>query len=200
MNNFYEENYQHYFNSTVDLDPSVFLEPFIRLLKPQETILDIGCGSGRDLRWFARMGFQPTGFEQSPSLARLAREHANCPVIEGDFHSYNFSQLQFSALAFVGSLVHLPKEDVPAILQSTCQALAPNGVILITMKEGKGTSSVADGRIFTLWLREEIEKIFAENNFRILDFSRQISKLRPEDMWLGYVLKLNNQKLKQREN
>jgi len=200
LNNFYEENYQHYFNSTVGLDPSVFLEPFTRLLEPQATILDIGCGSGRDLRWFARMGFQPTGFEQSPSLARLARQHADCLVIEGDFHSYNFSQLQFFALAFVGSLVHLPKDDVPAILQSTCQALVPNGVIFITMKEGKGTSSVADGRIFTLWLREEIEKIFAENNLRILEFSRQISKMRPEDTWLGYVLRLNNQKLKQRDN
>lgn len=192
MSNFYEENHQQYFDSTVGLDPSAFLKPLARLLDPQATILDIGCGSGRDLRWFARRGFQPTGFEQAPNLARLAREHADCPVIEGDFQRYNFSNLQFAALVFVGSLVHLPKEALPAILQSTCQALVPNGLILITMKEGNGTSSSADGRVFTLWSREEIEKIFAANNLHILDFSRQVSKLRPDDIWLGYVLRLND--------
>lgn len=162
------------------------------LLEPQATILDIGCGSGRDLRWFARRGFQPTGFEQAPNLARLAREHADCPVIEGDFCRYNFSTLQFSALLFVGSLVHFPKEALPTILESTCQALAPDGLILITMKEGNGTSRAADGRIFTLWSREDLENFFTANNLHVLDFSRQISKLRLDDIWLGYVLRVNN--------
>jgi SAM-dependent methyltransferase len=194
LSNFYEERHQEYFNSTVGLDPSAFLEPLAKLLDPQATILDIGCGSGRDLLWFARRGFQPTGFEQSPNLTCLARAHADCPVIEGDFNRYNFSNLQFSALVFVGSLVHLPKEALPDILQSTCQALVQNGLILITLKEGKGTSRAADGRVFTLWLREDIEKIFLANNLHIIDFSRQISKLRPDDIWLGYVLRLNNGK------
>jgi SAM-dependent methyltransferase len=193
LSKFYEENHQHYFNSTVGLDPSAFLEPFTSLLEPQATILDIGCGSGRDLRWFARLGFQPTGFEQSPSLARLAREHADCPVIEGDFHNYDFSKLQFSALVFVGSLVHLPKEELPVILYSTCKALVSNGLLLITMKEGGGTSSTADGRVFTLWSREEIEKVFIESNLYVIDFSRQISKLRQNDTWLGFVLRLKNE-------
>ncbi len=66
--------------------------------------------------------------------------------------------------------------------------------MLITMKEGHGSTCADDGRVFTLWTREELEKIFAANNLHILDFSRQISKLRPNDIWLGYVLRLNNGK------
>jgi len=159
------------------------------LLEPKATILDIGCGSGRDLLWFARQGFRPTGFEQSPSLASLARKHANCPVIEGDFICYNFSDLQFSALVFVGSLVHVSQEAFPSILTSTCQALIPGGMLLITMKEGNGTFFAGDGRVFTLWSRQDIEKIFVASKLRILDFSRQKSKLRPDDIWLGYVLR-----------
>ena len=92
MGNFYEENFQQYFSSTVDLDPSTFLDPLADLLEPKSTILDIGCGSGRDLLWFARKGFQPTGFEQSPNLAQLAREHTGCSIIEGDFSNFNFSR------------------------------------------------------------------------------------------------------------
>jgi SAM-dependent methyltransferase len=189
LNNFYEENYQQYFDSTVGVDPSVFLEPLAGLLKPKETILDIGCGSGRDLLWFARRGFCPTGFEQSPSLAKLARKHSNCPVIEGDFSRYNFADLQFSALVFVGSLVHISPEALPIILASTCQALMPGGLLLITLKEGNGTSLAADGRVFTLWSRPAIEKVFAASNLHIIDFSRQISKIRPDDIWIGYVLR-----------
>ncbi len=192
MNNFYEENHQQYFNSTVGIDPSAFLNPLAKLLKPKAAILDIGCGSGRDLLWFANRGFSPTGFEQAPKLACLAREYTNCPVIEGDFSHYNFSTLKFSALVFVGSLVHLPKETLPIILQSTCQALVADGLMLITMKEGRDSSCTDDGRVFTLWSSEELEKIFAANNLHILDFSRQVSKLRANDIWLGYVLRYND--------
>jgi SAM-dependent methyltransferase len=189
LNNFYENNHQQYFDSTVGIDPSVFLEPLAGLLKPKATILDIGCGSGRDLLWFAERGFCPTGFEQSPSLADLARQHSECPVIEGDFSRFNFSDLQFSALVFVGSLVHISPESLPAILSSTRQALTPEGLLLITLKEGNGTSLAADGRVFTLWSRPDIEKVFAASNLHIIGFSRQISKIRPDDIWLGYVLR-----------
>jgi SAM-dependent methyltransferase len=149
--NFYEENHLTYFTSTVSIDPASFLEPFARCLAPGATILDVGCGSGRDLLWFAERGFSPTGFEKSPNLARLARQHAACPVIEGDFRDFDFSQLSFSALVLVGSLVHLSPDEFPVIFKKIRRALAPEGHILITLKEGVGTSTTADGRVFTLW-------------------------------------------------
>ncbi len=72
----------------------------------------------------------------------------------------------------------------------------PGGKILITVKEGSGTSLAADGRVFTLWSRADIEKVFAakSKNLNILDFSQQISKIRPDDVWLGYVLRFGNEK------
>jgi SAM-dependent methyltransferase len=189
LDSFYEDNHQHYFASTVGIDPASFLEPLTTLLPPQATILDIGCGSGRDLLWLASRGFRPTGFEQSPSLAKLARQHANCPVLEGDFKDFDFSKLHFTALIFIGSLVHVSPAALPAIIASTCQALSPGGMLLITVKEGIGTSRVADGRVFTLWSKQNIEHVFAACNLQIVDFSRQISKVRPDDIWLGYVLR-----------
>ena len=192
MNNYYEENHQQYFDSTVSIDPSAFLEPLAKWLEPSSTVLDIGCGSGRDLRWFANRGFQPTGFEYAPGLADLARQHAGCSVIEGDFRSYDFSSLQFSALVFVGSLVHIPRESFSDILKSICKALVARGLILITMKEGRGTSFAPDGRIFTLWSQKDIEKVFSANNLHILEFSKTISTLRHDDIWLGYVLRQRN--------
>ena len=131
------------------------------------------------------------GFEHSPSLAQLARKHSLCTVIEGDFFSYDFSKLSFAALVFVGSLVHLSKKELPIILKSTCRALLPGGLVFVTMKEGDGCFQADDGRFFTLWSRKDLEQIFAEQHLQILDFSRQTSKIRSDDVWLGYVLRMN---------
>ena len=190
--NFYEKNHITYFNSTVNIDPAAFLDPLAGVIAPKSTILDVGCGSGRDLLWLAEREFMPTGFEKSSNLARLARQHAACPVIEGDFRDFDFSQLSFAALVLVGSLVHLSQAEFPTIFEKICKALAPEGHILITLKEGVGTSSTADGRFFTLWSATDLEAVFTSQGLKILDFSRQVSRLRPDDIWLGYVLRAVN--------
>ncbi len=189
MSSYYEDNHQEYFQSTVGIDPTSFLVPLADRLRSGATVLDIGCGSGRDLLWFRERGFQPTGFEGSPALARLAGQHSGCPVIAGDFSSYDFASHSFDALVFVGSLVHQSKDRFPSILAVTLLALNHSGHILITMKEGNGTSSAADGRHFTLWSREELEAVFAALGLIVLECSRKESKLRAEDVWLGFVLR-----------
>ena len=191
MNCFYEKNFQEYFNSTVSIDPSRFLKPLTDLLTKGDTILDIGCGSGRDLAWFAAKGFIPTGFEKASSLADLARNFSTQPVIVGDFHSYDFSTLRFDALSLVGALVHVSRKEFPVVLKSVCQALVPNGLILLTLKEGTGTSKRDDGRVYILWSAEQLETIFKDINLEVVGFSTQISEIRPSDIWLSYVLRTN---------
>jgi len=190
MTDFYEANCEEYFLSTVDIEPSSFLYPLADLLQPGATVLDVGCGSGRDLLWLSEHGFQPTGFERSPKLADMARNHSLCPVIEGDFDSYDFSSLHFDALVLVGALVHVSKPEFPVILNSICQALVRSGHVLLTLKEGSGSKMFKDGRVFTLWAREELEAIFADSNLEVVNFTRSTSKLPADDVWLGYVLRL----------
>ncbi|MEA3468493.1 MAG: class I SAM-dependent methyltransferase [Thermodesulfobacteriota bacterium] len=192
MDNFYEKNHHNYFDSTFRIDSNNFLSPLANHLNIGDSILDIGCGSGRDLLWGVQQGYKAVGFEQSPGLAKLARKHSLCTVIEGDFTSYDFSKLRFTALIFVGSLVHLSKEKLPIILKSTCRALVPGGLLFITMKEGDGFSQSDDGRVFTLWSQKDLEQVFANQHLQTLDFSKQTSKIRSDDVWLGYVLRMEN--------
>jgi 2-polyprenyl-3-methyl-5-hydroxy-6-metoxy-1,4-benzoquinol methylase len=72
LSSFYEDHCKEYFQATAYLDPSPFLSPLAKRLAPGATVLDVGCGSGRDLRWLADHGFKPTGFEQAPELAKMA--------------------------------------------------------------------------------------------------------------------------------
>ncbi|MBM9512375.1 class I SAM-dependent methyltransferase [Desulfogranum marinum] len=154
------------------MDPASFLTPLARFLTSQSTILDIGCGSGRDLLWLAERGFKVTRFEQSAGLANLARKHAGCPVIEGDFCDFDFSSLVFDALVLVGTLVHQPRSAMHAVLVSLTTALQPGGYMLITMKQGTGSYSLPDGRQFTLWGKEEVGEVYRSCGLRIVDSSR----------------------------
>ena len=105
---FYNTHAKAYFNQTIEVDPSSFLLPFVEHLTPGSKVLDIGCGSGRDMLWLSERGFHCTGLERSPNLAALAREHTSLPVIEADFESYDFSWMNKDAVLLIGALVHLP--------------------------------------------------------------------------------------------
>lgn len=191
MDDFYEKNSQEYFESTVNVDPSSFLTPIAERLRKGSTILDIGCGSGRDLLWLRNKDYEPTGLERSPTLARLARENSGCPVITADFVAYDFSQARFDALLLIGSFVHLEREQFINMLKSICLSLNNNGLIFLTLKEGKGHQSSEDGRVFTLWEQAQLEPIFIKQDLQVLNFSRQVSKIRKSDTWLGYLLQKN---------
>jgi SAM-dependent methyltransferase len=78
MSDFYQKNYKAYHEKTFSIDPSSFLEPLARRLPTEAFILDVGCGSGRDLLWMKKQGFDVIGFERSLELAELARENAGC--------------------------------------------------------------------------------------------------------------------------
>ncbi len=186
---FYRVNAEQYFAATSRIDPAPFLQPLADRLAPGSRIIDIGCGSGRDLRWFREHGFTAVGFEGSPQLARRARQHSGCPVIEGDFTDYDFSSLNFDAVTLIGALVHLEHDRLAPTLVRIAAALKTTGLLYLTLKEGAGFQSAPDGRIFTLWPEARLRRIFNSMNFAILDFSRQASKLNPGDTWLGFILK-----------
>ena len=188
MSDYYQQNFRKYHEKTFSVDPTSFLTPFAEKLKPGATILDIGCGSGRDLLWFKERGFEVVGFERSPGLASLAGKNAGCEVIEGDFETYDFSQLSVDAIALVGALVHLPHSKVPAVLNSIKRALKDDGKMLLSLKKGAGNTSDSHGRVFYLWNDIELRALFKDLNLDVIDYFQQSSMIGTDDVWIGYVL------------
>lgn len=186
---YYETHAGDYHDKTFSADPSIFLSPFVRLLPLGSRILDIGCGSGRDLLWLKQRGFEPTGFERSASLARLARRHSGCPVIEGDMETFDFSTGSWNAVMLVGSLVHIPHERFLSVMQKILSGFSSPCVILLTLKEGDGGIHCADGRIYYLWNDTALRDIFTRMNLEMASFFRNVSAIGSKEPWLGYVLK-----------
>lgn len=60
-------------------------------------------------------------------------------------------------------------------------------MVLITLKEGRNPTEAAPGRVFYLWQDPDLRTIFDRLTLTVVDFSRQVSKIRDTDIWLGYV-------------
>ena len=157
-----------------------FYPPLLQLLPPHARILDIGCGSGRDLLWLKQRGFEPTGFERSASLAKLARSHTGCPVIEGDMETFDFSMGSWNAVMLVGSLVHIPHERFLSTIQKILSGFSSPCVLLLTLKEGDGKIHCADGRTFYLWNDAALREIFAGLNLEMASFFRNAIRYREQ--------------------
>ncbi len=188
MSGFYQKNYKAYHEKTFSIDPSSFLEPLARRLPTEAFILDVGCGSGRDLRWMKKQGFDVIGFERSPELAELARKNAGCEVIEGDFETYDFSTILVDAVMLIGAMVHTPYERFAEVFKNITAAISSHGNVLITLKEGQGDWTDADNRVFYLWQDQKAREMFDTLGFEVRDFAKAVSKTGSGDVWISYVL------------
>jgi len=188
MPKYYQKNYKAYHEKTFSIDPSSFLAPLAQRLPAEAFILDVGCGSGRDLLWMKKKGFDVIGFELSPGFAELARENVGCEVIGGDFETYDFSAILVDAIMLVGALVHVPHERFLKVFENITSAIPDNGSVLITLKEGSGDRTDSDGRVFYLWDNPKARELFDTLGFKVCDFSTSVSKTGSGDAWMSYVL------------
>ena len=191
MTDYYQRNYKEYHKNTFSIDPFSFLEQLVKRLTKGSLIIDVGCGSGRDLLWLQKKGFDVIGFERSAGLAALARENAGCKVIEGDFEGYDFSSLKGDAILASGSLVHVPHERLPNVFGNIAKALdcsQNSGYFYVSLKEGRGESSDSKGRTFYLWQDEELRALFKGQGFEVAEFLTNESAVGTCEIWLGYVL------------
>ena len=189
MLDFYIESFSEYHLQTFHINPSSFLKPLCRHIPKRSKILDVGCGSGRDLLWLTERGYNGLGFERSFGLAAIAVEKTGCPLIVGDFESFDFSRFFMDALLLVGALVHVQPNRLQGVLQNVLGAVRPDGHVLLTLKEGYGTRVARDGRVFYLWRHESISRYFAHCGLQQVEFFQQASSLKNGDVWLTYVLK-----------
>ena len=188
MSDYYQLHFQTYHDRTFSVDPSSFLKILVTHLPTNSTVIDVGCGSGRDILWLQKHGYDVIGLERSSGLAQLARENTGSRIIEADFETFNFAELSADALLLIGALVHLPHIRVPNVLSAICLALKQSGLMLITMKQGKGSITDPDGRRFYLWQDKNLRQVFQALNLSIIEFFIQPSKINPADTWLGYLL------------
>lgn len=163
---FYENHAREYFNRTVSADLSALYNRFLKYVKPGGRILDVGCGSGRDLRVFRERGFDAIGIDGSEKLAKLAAEFSGTTCLVLRFEELNFDRT-FDAVWACASLLHVPKQRLLPIVQRLYEALAEGGFLFVSVQLGEGEQILPDGRFFAYYMPDEFAQLLNRAGFSI---------------------------------
>ncbi len=134
----YSQRAVEYWERTRDHDVRQNIEALLRHVSgtPPFSILDFGCGPGRDLAAFRALGHTPIGLEGSGPLAALARENSGCEVWEQNFLSLTLPAGSFDGVFANASLFHVPGLALSRVLRELADALKPEGVLFASNPRG----------------------------------------------------------------
>jgi trans-aconitate methyltransferase len=144
----YSQQAEAFWVGTRDHDVSQNIEALLSHIEapPPWRIIDLGCGPGRDLLTFKRLGHQPLGVEGCPEFAAMARQYSGCEVLEQSFLHLHLPAQQFDGVFANASLFHVPSQALPKVLRHLFDALKPGGVLFSSNPRGKGQEGWNAGR------------------------------------------------------
>lgn len=190
--NYYNQNAENFIANTQNADMHPTQERFLRLLDANTSILDFGCGSGRDTKYFLEKGYQVTATDGSAELCRLASKFTGIKVKEMLFDELD-AMNQYDGIWACSSILHLPKKELLPVIQKMCEALKDNGIIYTSFKYGDFEGE-RNGRYFTDFtektFREYIEKV-PELTIEEAWITSDVRPGRGEEKWLNLILRKN---------
>ncbi len=167
---FYNRNAEDFFNATVGLDMDELYGHFLPLLPANGSILDAGCGSGRDSLAFLKRGFQVSAFDASEGLARMASDLTGLHVTVKNFLDLDEQNL-YDGIWACSSLLHIPRNLIYQALLNLQNALKSNGILHFSFQYGDGEGMI-EGRLFNFY-----------TEISLLDVMKQFQKLSPVEIW-----------------
>ena len=159
--------------------------------KSDGKILDLGCGSGRDLVAFQEMGYQVTGLDATPAFVEMASQIAGCEVWQQSFLSLDLPGKTFDGIFANASLIHVPKVEMLRVLKNLHYALCDHGILVMSMVRGnhEGFAERPTGyRYVTGWEYETLAPKLLEAQFQILrHYYRPTGVALENQSWLVFV-------------
>ena len=113
---------------------------------PPWTILDFGCGPGRDLRYFRSLGHKAIGLDGSAELVAMARAESGCEVLHQDFLALDLPARRFDGIFANASLFHVPRPALPEVLGKLHACLKPRGVLFCSNPRGQNQEGMQGDR------------------------------------------------------
>ena len=155
---YYIDNAEEYARQTADADMSSVLDVFISRIPANGSILDLGCGSGRDSKTFLERGYSVTAIDGSPELCRIASKHTGLPVRCLMFQELDYIEA-FSGIWACSSLHHLSRDQLNETLPRVIKALKPGGVLYTCFKYGESDCDDEKGRHFTCATEQSLNNL-----------------------------------------
>jgi SAM-dependent methyltransferase len=145
---YYEQRAEEFRSGTRDHDVSQNIAALLRHIDgaPPLSILDFGCGPGRDLQTFAALGYKAVGLEGAASFVAMASADSGCEVWQQDFLKLQLPINYFDGIFANASLFHVPTQELPRVLQDLHTTLKPQGVLFSSNPHGANEEGWNHGR------------------------------------------------------
>lgn len=146
--NYYNDMAERYWQGTQTHDVTQNISSLINALKGRGpfTILDFGCGPGRDLKSFRELGHKVIGMDGSRELVNMARKYSGCEVWHQNFLNLTLPRANFDGVFANASLFHVPRTALPYVLREIYKTLKKGGALFCSNPRGDNEESIAQGR------------------------------------------------------
>jgi SAM-dependent methyltransferase len=186
----YNERADDFWQGTHDHDVKQNIAALLKWIagKAPFTILDFGCGPGRDLAVFSELGHIAVGLEGAAHFAEMARAHSGCKVWQQDFLKLDMPNNHFDAVYANASLFHVPSQELPRVLLELHASLKPGGVLFSSNPRGQNEEGWNGGRYGAYYDLDTWRSYMLAAGFAELDhYYRPTGLPREKQPWLASV-------------
>ena len=186
----YDERAEAFWQGTRDHDVSQNIAALLQRIEgePPFTILDFGCGPGRDLKVFAELGHVAVGLEGAAHFAAMARAHSGCEVWQQDFLALDLPDNHFDGVFANAALFHVPSQELPRVLLQLHACLKPGGVLFSSNPRGHNEEGWNGGRYGAYHDLDAWRRYVSAAGFVELDhYYRPAGLPREKQPWLASV-------------
>jgi SAM-dependent methyltransferase len=144
---YYDDHAESFQEGTRDHDVSQNIAALLKYIEGPSpfSILDFGCGPGRDLKAFAALGHASTGLEGAARFAGMARAEG-FEVWQQNFLALDLPDSRFDGIFANASLFHVPSRELPRVLRELRACLKPRGVLFSSNPRGTNEEGCYHGR------------------------------------------------------
>ena len=181
---YYDKNAVEYFERTVDINMQSMWDLFTEQLPEGASVLDLGCGSGRDSAYFISCGFDVTAMDASEEMCDLASIHIGQDVLHLSFAEMDFNEV-FDGIWACASLLHVPSDGIDTILSKVINSLKINGVLFMSFRYGEYEGE-RDGRHYTDYRTKNLKELIGRfKNLEIIELDKcEDTTNRANDQWI----------------
>jgi SAM-dependent methyltransferase len=186
----YNQRAEDFRDGTQDHDVSQNIAALLQYITgaPPFTILDFGCGPGRDLKVFAGLGHVAVGLEGAARFAAMARAQSGCEVWQQDFLKLDLPDERFDGVFANAALFHVPSQELPRVLLELHVTLKPGGVLFSSNPHGHNEEGWNRGRYGAYHDLETWRRYMTGAGFEELEhYYRPPGLPREQQPWLASV-------------
>ena len=185
-----------------EVAPSPLAHRFAESFPSGGRILDIGCGSGRDLAQLHKQGFQPYGVDGTEELVQLAQmlhPELKGRVVQGLLPDLSepFGEELFDGVLCCAVLMHIDSTELFNAALSIKRCLKVNGRLLISVPSQRSDTGDgerdANGRLFKTYPPAYLRLIFERLGFSLIgEWGNSDAMTRQGIEWVSLLFQLKS--------